>query len=205
MRTSGEDDAAVDLARLEGIFAFVQAAERLKDTLRTGRTREGRAESTAEHTWRLCLMAMLFDRELLGIDHLRLFRMLVVHDLGEAISGDVPATEQHHDPQRAVRERADLVSLCSPLPEDLRDMMMEAWDDYAAGGSPEAVLAKGFDKIETMMQHLVGLNAPSFDYAFNLTYGRAQTDRHPLLRQLRSMVDERTEGRLTERGADTQS
>jgi putative hydrolase of HD superfamily len=142
---------------------------------------------------------MLFDSELEGIDHLKLLRLLVVHDRGEAISGDVPAVEQHGDPHRAERERADLISLCSPLPADLRDIIVRLWDDYAAGGSLEAVLAKGFDKIETMMQHLIGSNDPSFDYAFNLTYGRAQTDKHPLLRQIRRYVDAETSERI-ERG-----
>ena len=194
--TEGDRQLAVEPERLGGMLSFLQAAERLKDTLRSGRTRQGRAESTAEHTWRLCLMAMLFDRELEGIDHLKLLRLLVVHDLGEAISGDVPAVEQHGDPHRAERERADLISLCSPLPADLRDTIVRLWDDYAAGGSPEAVLAKGFDKIETMMQHLIGSNDPSFDYAFNLTYGRAQTDKHPLLRQIRRYVDAETSERI---------
>lgn len=196
MRGSTEGELTIDPSRLAGIFEFVQAAERLKDTLRTGRTRLGRAESTAEHTWRLCLMAMLFDRELAGIDQVKLLRLLVVHDLGEAISGDVPATEQRQGDDRAGRERADLISICSPLPDDVRDMIVEHWDDYAGGSSPEAVLAKGLDKIETMMQHLVGLNAPHFDYAFNLTYGRPQTDKHPLLSQLRGIVDTRTEEKL---------
>jgi putative hydrolase of HD superfamily len=189
MRVGADGQPTIEPERLGGILDFVQAAERLKDTLRSGRTRQGRVESTAEHTWRLCLMAMLFDRELAGIDHLKLLRLLVVHDLGEAISGDIPAIEQDGGPHRAERERADLISLCSPLPGDLRDTIVKLWDDYAAGVSPEAVLAKGFDKIETMMQHLIGRNDPSFDYAFNLTYGRTQTEKHPLLRQIRSVVD----------------
>jgi putative hydrolase of HD superfamily len=192
MQAERDPHPAIEPARLEAILAFVQAAERLKDTLRSGRTRQGRAESTAEHSWRLCLLAMMFEREVAGLDMARLLKLLVVHDLGEAISGDTPAVEQHADPHRAERERADLLSLCSPLPDDLRDALLDIWDDYAAGRSPEAVMAKGFDKIETMMQHLVGRNDPGFDYAFNLTYGLAQTSKHPLLRQIRSVVDAQT-------------
>jgi hypothetical protein len=37
-------------------------------------------------------------------------------------------------------------------------------------------MAKGLDKIETMLQHLIGANPPDFDYRFNLTYGRQITD-----------------------------
>ena len=61
--------------------------------------------------------------------------------------------------------------------------------------SPEACLVKGFDKLETMLQHLAGQNAPDFDYTFNLTYGTAQTRRHPLLRDIRAIVDSGTRER----------
>lgn len=182
--------------RLKGIIAFVQAAEQLKDTLRSGRTRQGRAESTAEHTWRLCLLVTLFDRELAGIDRHKLLKLCLVHDLGEAISGDVPATEQATDPARMERERKDLLSLASDLPTDLRDDLLTLWDEYAVGETPEAVLAKGFDKIETMLQHTIGRNDVDFDYAFNLSYGTRWTGRHPLLQQVRELVDEATRARM---------
>ncbi len=178
--------------RIAAILTFMDQANRLKDTLRSGHTPEGRQESTAEHTWRLCLMVMLFGEELQGVDLFRLIKICLVHDLGEAISGDIPAIHQRADDDRAARERADLVTLCAPLPVDLRAEIIALWDDYAAGGSPEAVLAKGFDKIETMLTHSTGRNAADFDYGFNLDYGRAATARHALLAAIRAQVDERT-------------
>lgn len=196
MQAISEDGLVIEPKRIEGILAFVQAAEQLKDTLRSGRTRRGRAESTAEHSWRLCLIALMFEGELAGLDLARLLKLLVVHDLGEAISGDTPAVAQHADPHRAERERADLIALCHPLPTDLREVIVDLWDEYAAGRSPEAVLAKGLDKLETMMQHLIGRNDPDFDYAFNLTYGITHTDKHPLLRQIRGIIDEQTAERV---------
>jgi len=186
----------IDAARLEGIIAFLQAAEKLKDTLRSGITAQGRAESTAEHSWRLCLMAMLFDRELGEFDRLKLLKLCIVHDLGEALSGDVPATQQVAGDGRAAQERADLVALCAPLPGDLREEIVALSDEYGSAASPEAVLAKGFDKLETMLQHLVGKNAPDFDYRFNLGYGVKHTARHPLLIALRGLVDRETRDRV---------
>ncbi|MBO9698080.1 MAG: HD domain-containing protein [Sphingopyxis sp.] len=191
-----EPPLSIDHARLEGIIAFLQAAEKLKDTLRSGITAQGRAESTAEHSWRLCLMAMLFDRELGEIDRLKLLKLCIVHDLGEAISGDVPATQQVAGDGRALQERADLVTLCAPLPRDLGEEIVALSDEYSAAGSPEAILAKGFDKLETMLQHLIGKNAPDFDYRFNLGYGVKHTARHPLLSALRRLVDRETQERV---------
>lgn len=196
MPENGEWRSEMDDDRLRGIIDFLQSAERLKDTLRSGVTAKGRAESVAEHTWRLCLMVMLFNRELKDCDMLRLLKLCIVHDLGEAISGDVPAVNQHGDDGRAARERADLVTLCAPLEEDLGREIIDLWDEYNRAASPEAVYAKGFDKLETMLQHVVGKNAPDFDYEFNLGYGMRQTERHPLLRQVRVMVDDATRARL---------
>ncbi|MEJ5021576.1 HD domain-containing protein [Ochrobactrum vermis] len=182
----------IDPERLSGIIQFIQNAERLKSTLRSGHTSQGRPESTVEHSWRLCLLATLFDRELGDCDRLKLIKMCIVHDLGEAISGDVPAIHQSADDGRAEREKADLMTLCAPLPDDLRTEIAELWADYSEGRSMEAIFAKGFDKLETMMQHNIGLNPPDFDYAFNLDYGVKQTERHPLLRQFREIVDTET-------------
>lgn len=192
---TAEDQAATD--RLTGIIDFLQAAEQLKDTLRSARTATGRTESTAEHSWRLCLMVMIFERDLPGHDLARMLKLCVVHDLGEAIHGDTPAIVQHRDPYRAERERADLTALCAPLPAELRQSMLALWDEYATEASAEAALVKGFDKLETMLQHAIGRNEPGFDYAFNLSYGAAQTARHPLLAALRVLVDARTRTRMT--------
>lgn len=189
---SAETENPIDPDRLSGIIRFIQSAERLKSTLRSGHTSQGRPESTAEHSWRLCLLVMLFDRELGDCDRLKLIKMCIIHDLGEAISGDVPAIHQSADDGRAEREKADLMMLCAPLPDDLSTEIMELWTDYSEGKSAEAIFAKGFDKLETMMQHNIGLNPPDFDYAFNLDYGVKQTARHPLLRQLREIVDAET-------------
>jgi putative hydrolase of HD superfamily len=186
----------IDPSRLTAIIAFVQAAEKLKDTLRSGITSNGRAESTAEHSWRLCLMAILFDRELAGYDRLKLLRLCIVHDLGEAISGDVPAPRQSPDDGRAARERADLETLCAPLPGDLRREIVDLADEYSSAATPEAQMVKGFDKLETMLQHLIGQNAADFDYRFNLRYGAQHTQRHPLLFQIRKLVDAATHERI---------
>ncbi|WP_051631268.1 HD domain-containing protein [Afifella pfennigii] len=196
MTERNDDPPAIDPERLGGILAFVQAAERLKDTLRSGVTAEGRRESVAEHSWRLCLFVTLFSRELAGIDELRLVKLCLVHDLGEAIAGDVPAPLQHAGPERAESERAALAELCAPLPADLREEILALAAEYAAGATPEAVLAKGFDKLETILQHALGKNPPDFDYAFNLAYGAEATARHPLLRELRVFADAATRGQM---------
>ncbi|MEL6202708.1 MAG: HD domain-containing protein [Pseudomonadota bacterium] len=181
--------------QLKERFAFIREAERLKDTLRSGYTSKGARESTAEHTWRVCLFALTFSDLLDGINLERLLSLLIVHDLGEVYVGDVPAIYQVTGDGREVREREDFEKLTSNLPEGVRDQLRSLFDEYAAGETVEARLAKGFDKLETILQHTQGQNPSDFDYDFNLTYGKTWTDEVPLLSALRVIIDEATERR----------
>ena len=47
-------------------------------------------ESVAEHSWRAALMALCLEQELPGVEMDRVIRMLLIHDLGEAVTGDIP-------------------------------------------------------------------------------------------------------------------
>lgn len=184
-----QNETAMNPARIEGILAFLAEAERLKSVLRSAWTRSGRQESTADHSWRLALLAMLLEPELGTLDFVRVLKMTLVHDLGEALAGDVPAPLAGSAPDKDARERRDLETLCAPLPEDLRDEIMGLWDEYAAAQTPEARLVKGLDKLETIAQHNLGENPDWLDYDFNLAYGRRYTDDHALLAPLRDRLD----------------
>ena len=177
---------------LEGVLMFLRAAERLKTVRRSGWTSEGDRESVAEHTWRLCLMAMLLYDRTPGVDPARLLKMCLIHDLGEAIGGDVPAPLQLAGSNKADRERTDLLELTSSLPPVLRGEILELWDEYEAAATAEAKVAKGLDKLETILQHTQGKNPADFDYAFNLAYGQRYTADDPLLAALRARLDEET-------------
>lgn len=182
-------------ADLHGCLEFLRGAERLKSTLRSGHTSSGRPESTAEHTWRLCLMAMVFRTEFEALDFTKVLKLCVIHDLGEAISGDIPAVMQHNTPDKSANERADLLTLMQPLPAAIQTEFLALWEDYEYAGSPEARMVKGLDKLETILQHNQGKNPPDFDYAFNLGYGQKHMDTHPLLRQMRDVLDLDTQSR----------
>jgi putative hydrolases of HD superfamily len=178
---------------LDGLLTFLRAAERLKVVTRSAWTSEGQRESVAEHTWRLCLMAMLLYGDTPGIDLARLLKICLVHDLGEAIGGDVPAPAQTPESCKADRERIDLLELTDSLPPTLRRQLAELYDEYEAAATPEAKVAKGLDKLETILQHTQGKNPADFDYGFNLAYGRRFTGADSTLAALRARLDEETD------------
>jgi putative hydrolase of HD superfamily len=177
---------------LDGVLAFLRAAEGLKTVTRSGHTSAGDPESVAEHTWRLCLMAMVLYGRSSEIDLGRLLKICVIHDLGEAIGGDVPAPEQTAENAKATRERTDLLHLVGSLPGPTRQEIVALWDEYETMGSPEARLAKGLDKLETILQHTQGRNPADFDHSFNLGYGQQYTRADPILAALRARLDAET-------------
>jgi putative hydrolase of HD superfamily len=185
-------------AELEQLLHFLRSAEQLKNTHRNSWTSEGRRESVAEHTWRLCLMAMLLADEYPDVDFARLVKICIVHDLGEAIGGDIPAVHQTAGAGKAEQERRDLLQLMDPLPARLRDEIAALWDEYEEARTPEARLAKALDKLETILQHNQGRNPADFDYRFNLAYGSRYTADDPLIAALREHVDRDTERRARE-------
>lgn len=189
---------------LAGVLEFLRASERLKVTHRSAHTSEGQLESVAEHTWRLCLMALVLAPEFPAVDFAKLVKICLVHDLGEAVGGDVPAPEQTRRKAAGLatgkgdQERRDLLTLLEPLPPRLKAEIAGLWEEYEAARSPEARLAKALDKLETIMQHAQGKNPPAFDYRFNLSYGRAHTEEPPLIAAVRAILDADTERRAQE-------
>ena len=181
---------------------FIQKAEQLKSTLRSAHTAAGRRESTAEHSWRLALLAMVLEDEYPELDQHRVLKLCLVHDLGEAIGGDIPAINQVPGQDKAGAERADLLTLAACLPEKRRTEIIALWDEYENAATPEARLVKGLDKLETIIQHNQGLNPPDFNYRFNLEYGREHMSAHPLLAEIRRIADDATALKANERLVD---
>ncbi|WP_373063810.1 HD domain-containing protein [Gemmatimonas sp.] len=183
---------------VQGTLAFLRSAESLKYMTRTSWTSHGSQETVAAHTWRLCLMALVLAPHFPDIDVGKLLRICLVHDLGEAISGDISAALQASLPNKADQERADLVQLVQPLPDTVRAELVALWDEYEAATSPEAKLAKGLDKLETILQHNQGVMPAGFDFLFNIEYGAAYTRDHPVLATLRGVLDAETHQRARE-------
>lgn len=178
-----------NIERYISILAFIKELERLKDTLRVARTKEGRRESVADHSWRLALFALVLEHDCKPLNFDKILRMCLVHDLGEAYDGDIPAVMQI-DPKikLAIEERA-LQRLFSPLPAHLQEEFLNICYEYNVGETKEAKFVKALDKLETLIQHNQGINEEHFDYSFNLTYGKHYSDLHDTLKQIRHIID----------------
>ena len=95
-----------------GFLDFLALAERLKCATRHCTNSRGDPESVAEHSWRAALMAMLLAPEFPGVEIDRVVRMCIIHDLGEAVTGDIPTFLKN----RADEETEDRAPPCQRRP-----------------------------------------------------------------------------------------
>ena len=104
--------------RPDELLDILSVAEKLKCNTRHSDTSSGRLESVAEHSWRLALMAMLVGPEFPEADRDKVIRMCLIHDLGEAFTGDIPT----FDKTAADTEKEDAIldQWVQTLPEPAR-------------------------------------------------------------------------------------
>ena len=146
--------------RLAAQFAFLNEACRLKSVLRATTLCDGsRRENSGEHSWHLALYAMvLADQAGPGVDITRVIRMLILHDLVEIDTGDVPihsADGQAHGSACVLAaEQAAADRIFGLLPPDLRDEFRTLWEEFEAAQTPDAVFAKSLDRVQPVMQNI---------------------------------------------------
>jgi putative hydrolases of HD superfamily len=184
------------MAEPKQMIAFLTFAEGLKNVLRHSYTSAGRRESVAEHTWMLCLMAMLvFDEIALEVDQLRVLKMLVIHDLPEIITGDIPTFDKHSIAAQAQQDELEAMQqLVAALPPELRQHILDLHREYEARVTPEARLAYAIDKAEALMQH----NAADIstwdqnDYDYQTDFDNPRTSLYsvdPFMQALKRQID----------------
>lgn len=180
----------------QAIHRFLTAVEPMKEHTRTAWGSQGRQESVAEHSWRLALLALLVAPHLGQLSQQKLLELAIVHDLGEAFTGDISAPLQSRNDGKARTELETIDTLARLLPESDGERVRSLWREYNDGSSAEARAVKVLDKLETIFQHNQGRNPADFDYAFNLDYGAGLPADHPLLMALRELADAETQSRI---------
>ena len=126
-------------------LAFLARLEKLKCNTRHSWTSSGRHESVAEHSWRLAMLAMLLRDALPEVDMDKVLRMCLIHDVGEAVTGDIPSFQKTDANEET--ERQAIAELLSPLPDGLRGELTALFAEMDALATPEARVYKALDKL----------------------------------------------------------
>ena len=180
------------------LLEILAVAEKLKCITRHCDTSTGRRESVAEHSWRIALMAMLLKPEFPEADMDKVTRMCLIHDLGEAFTGDIPTFDKSQDHEAAEKKAYD--TWVRSLPGQTRDEFVELLAEMEALESLEAKIYKALDKLEAVIQHNesdIGSWLP-LEYDLQLRYGAENVTFSPYMQELKAEIDVWTRRKIEE-------
>ena len=178
----------------------LHVAERLKDATRHCYTSGGRHESVAEHSWRMTLMAYFVSDEFPELDMNKVIKMCLIHDLGEAFTGDIPTFWKSSTDEQ--KEETLLFDWTASLPEPFAGEMTALYREMAARETPEAKLYKALDNLEAVIQHNesdISTWLP-LEYSLNMTYGDDKVAFSGYLTELREEIRRDTREKILAAG-----
>lgn len=170
------------------LLEAVSIAERLKDATRHCYTRNGRHESVAEHSWMMTLIAFFIKDEFPDVDMDKVIRMCIIHDLGEAFTGDIPTFEKTNANEKT--EETLLSDWVSTLPENQRVEMYSLYEEMKKRETIEAKIYKAIDSLEALIQHNISDLSTWIDreYELNKTYADDKVAFSDYLKNLREEI-----------------
>ena len=173
-------------------------AERLKDATRHCYTSGGRHESVAEHSWRMTLMAYWVSDEFPEANLEKLFKMCLIHDLGEAFTGDIPSFEKTQANEK--REAELLYEWTSSLPEPFASEMTALYHEMEERQTLEARIYKALDNLEALISHNESDLSTwiPLEYDLQMTYGNDKVTFSEYLTRLRDQVREDSKRKIAE-------
>ena len=136
---------------LRNLVKLLEITGILKRTQRAGWVDVGvyQPESVADHTFRTAFLCMLYaDME--ALDPLKLLRMALIHDLPEAVIGDLMPSQKTAETKE--NEETVIHDILALLPEIQRENYLAVWNEYQKGKTKEAKAVRQLDKIEMALQ-----------------------------------------------------
>ena len=186
------------------LLEALRTAECLKDATRHCYTSGGRRESVAEHSWRITLMAYWVSDEFPEADLEKLMKMCLIHDLGEAFTGDIPTFDKTEADEQ--KEGALLNEWVRSLPQPFADEMQALYQEMEERKTLEARIYKALDNLEALIQHNesdISTWIP-LEYDLQMTYGNDKVQFSDYLIKLRDEVRYDSKRKIAENRRDTE-
>ena len=186
------------------LLEALRTAECLKDATRHCYTSGGRRESVAEHSWRITLMAYWISDEFPEADLEKLMKMCLIHDLGEAFTGDIPTFDKTEADEQ--KEGALLNEWVRSLPQPFADEMQALYQEMEERKTLEARIYKALDNLEALIQHNesdISTWIP-LEYDLQMTYGNDKVQFSDYLIKLRDEVRNDSKRKIAENRRDTE-
>lgn len=175
---------------------FLRKVEKLKSNTRHSVTADGVPESVAAHSWRITLMAYLLKNECKDIDMQKVMAMCLIHDIGEAVTGDIASFNKTEEDEEI--EKKAIRQLLLELPEEVGAEMAQLFDEMDALETKEAKFFKALDRMEAVIQHNEA-DISSWipvEYEYQMTYGEEEAKEFPVLAGIRKQMKEDTKKKI---------
>jgi len=107
-------------------------------------------ESVADHCYSMAVIAMLFS-DLKKLDTEKIIKMTLLHDLAEAMTGDLTPDDATKSEKEKMENRA-MKKILASLPRSLKTQYEKLWAEYLQNLTKEARLLHQIDKLEMALQ-----------------------------------------------------
>lgn len=144
------------LSRIARQFHFIAECDKLKEVFRqTVNSQSRRAENDAEHSWHICLCAIVLAEHANqpGLDVLRVLKMLLIHDLVEIDAGDTFGYDAARQVDQHARECVAADRIFGLLPAEQGREFRALWDEFEAQATLEARFALACDRLQPVLLH----------------------------------------------------
>lgn len=185
----------------ETLLSFLNKIEKLKSVPRHCVTSDGIPETVAGHSWRTAMLACLIREEFPDTDMDKVICMCLIHDIGEAVTGDIPAFEKKKR-DKAVEKQA-VNELLRILPDSLYTKFSQMFEEMEALDTREAKIYKALDKLEAVISHNesdISTWLP-LEYELQQTYAAENVQGFPLLERLQEACVAETLRKIADKGS----
>ncbi|MEK7127994.1 MAG: HD domain-containing protein [Patescibacteria group bacterium] len=138
--------------KIHDILLFLRRSKTLESAERYGSSLRGNKNTVAEHSWRLALMALVIGTECkVRVDINHAVALALLHDLGEAKTGDIDAYSQILQGKQLIEDKAILEDLTlREMTDDLPfgDWIYSLWRESEDKLTLEGKFVKALDRIE---------------------------------------------------------
>jgi putative hydrolase of HD superfamily len=191
---------------ISSILSFLRFSENLKCELRHSWLSGGRQESVADHCWQTALMAIVMYQHLeTPVNIEKVLKMIVIHDLIEAETGDIPFFEvSRRQTMKAEREQLAIRNIRSMLPQRTGVEVYELWQEFEANITTEAKFTRALDNLEVQFQHNLADLRTWEEIEYDLVYTKmdAYCEHDKFLCEFCNAVKEDAEQKLVDGGID---
>lgn len=140
---------------IEKKVLFITELEKLKLVLRTNKTIDKkRCENSAEHSWHIALMAIIFKDNFIykNYDLLKVITMLLIHDIVEIDAGDINLYHKNVE-ETKVKEEQAAIRIFGLLPKDFSDEFYNLWNEFEERKTNESKIANAIDNLQPLINH----------------------------------------------------